>query len=155
MRRCLPRRSRAGGVHGLLVRLATDGAHAPWCAGTLGSPGTRLALLEGARDVPDLLLPRIDRRGPTGAAMPARTARLALGPIECDAPGIQARGGWGWPGGMGPRRPEDSETVRARPRHPPRGVPSTRRHARRRGAPVLACPRLLAAWGALPGCPGA
>jgi hypothetical protein len=88
------------------VRLATEGEHAPWRAGTLGSTGTRLAILDGELNLHDLILPLIHRRGPAGAEMPARTSRLALVPSDREATGIPSLGGLGLPVVIGPRRPE-------------------------------------------------
>jgi hypothetical protein len=96
----------SGGVQGLLVLLAPPREQAPWRAGTLCPTGTRLAIFDGELTLHDLLFPPIHRRGPAGTAMPARTPRLALVPIDGKATGIKALRGLGWPVVIGPRRPE-------------------------------------------------
>jgi hypothetical protein len=100
-RRALGRRARP-------ERAAGDGwSQAPRRAGTLGATGTRLPIREGELHLHDRLLPRIHRRGPGGAARPARTWRRALGPSDRAATGSNTLGGLGVPGGRGPRRPEE------------------------------------------------
>src|SRR5262245_19330183 len=136
-------RSRARGVQGLIVRLATDGEHAPWRAGTLGSTGTGLAILAGAVHLYDLILPLLYRRGPAGAARPARTPRLALVPIDREAPGIKSLGGLGGPMVIGPRRPEHLDAVLTLTRHQQLGVQRARIHDVRSGQHALACPRVM------------
>jgi hypothetical protein len=125
--------ARSGGVQGLIVRLATDGAHAPWRAGTLGSTGTRLTILDGELNLHDLILPLIHRRCPAGAEMSARTSRLALVPIDREATGITSLGGLGLPVIIGPRRPESSDAVIALTRHQQLGVQIARIHAMQSG----------------------
>ena len=125
--------ARSRGVQGLIGRLTTDGEHAPWRAGTLGSTGTRLAILDGELDLHDLILPLIHRRCPTGAAMPARTPRLALVPIDRKVTGSKALRGLGLPVVIGPRRPESSDAVIALTRHQQLGVQRARIHEMRSG----------------------
>src|SRR5262245_17944878 len=96
----------SGGVQGLIVLLAPHREHATWRAGTLCPTETRLAIFDGELNLHDLIFPPIHRRGPASAAMPARTPRLALVPIDHKATGIKALRGLGLPMVIGPRRPE-------------------------------------------------